>query len=94
MKFAVKLTIIAVLASSIGVAFASPLLYENLVVRPFPRVPEGPKAAFSVNIVYANFSVQEHASNKSSHGIPLSILTYDVVLNVTISLISERSLTA
>jgi hypothetical protein len=83
MKFGVKLIIIAVLASSVGVAFASPLLYENLVVRPFPRIPEGPKADFSVNIVYANFSVQEHASNKSSGGIPLSILTYDVVLNVT-----------
>jgi hypothetical protein len=83
MKFGVKLIIIAVLASSVGVAFASPLLYENLVVRPFPRIPEGPKADFSVNIVYANFSVQEHASNKSSHGSPLSILTYDIVLNVT-----------
>ena len=83
MKFGIKLTIIAVFALTIGVAFASPLLYENLVVRPFPRIPEGPKANFSANIVYANFSVQEHASNKSSHGSPLSILTYDVVLNVT-----------
>jgi hypothetical protein len=83
MKFGVKLIIIASLALTVGVAFASPLLYENLVVRPFPRIPEGPKADFSVNIVYADFSVQEHASNKSSHGIPLSILTYDVVLNVT-----------
>jgi hypothetical protein len=34
MKFGVKLIIIAVLALSVGVAFASPLLYENLVVRP------------------------------------------------------------
>jgi hypothetical protein len=83
MKFGIKLTIIAVLALTVGVAFASPLLYENLVVRPFPRIPEGPKANFSVDIMYANFSVQEHASNKSSHGSPLSILTYDVVLNVT-----------
>jgi hypothetical protein len=83
MKFGVKLIVIAVLALSVGVAFASPLLYENLVIRPFPRIPEGQKADFSVDIVYANFSIQEHASNKSSHGSPLSILTYDVVLNVT-----------
>jgi len=83
MKFGVKLIIIAVLALSVGVAFASPLLYENLVVRPFPRIPQGPKADFSVEFVYANFSVQEHASTDSSGGIPLSIVTYDVVLNVT-----------
>ena len=83
MKFGVKLIIIAVLALSVGVAFASPLLYENLVVKPFPRIPQGPKADFSVEVVYANFSVQEHASTDSSGGIPLSIVTYDVVLNVT-----------
>jgi hypothetical protein len=83
MKFGVKLSIIAVLALSVGVAFASPLLYENLVVRPFPRILEGPKADFSVEVVYANFSVQEHASIQSFGVIPLSIVTYDVVLNVT-----------
>ena len=83
MKFGVKLIIIAVLALTVGVAFASPLLYENLVVKPFPRIPEGPKADFSVDVVYANFNVQEHASAKSSGDIPLSIVTYDVVLNVT-----------
>lgn len=83
MKFGVKLIIIAVLALSVGVAFASPLLYENLVVKPFPRIPEGPKADFSVEVVYANFSVQEHTSPDSSGGIPLSIVTYNVVLNVT-----------
>jgi hypothetical protein len=83
MKFGVKLTIVAVFALSVGVAFASPLLYENLVVKPFPRIPEGPKADFSVEVVYANFSVQEQASTESSGGIPPSIVTYDVVLNVT-----------
>jgi hypothetical protein len=83
MKFGVKLIIVAVFALSVGVAFASPLLYENLVVKPFPRIPEGPKADFSIEVVYANFSVQEHASTKTSGDIPLSIVTYDVVLNVT-----------
>jgi hypothetical protein len=83
MNFGVKLIIIAVLALTVGVAFASPLLYENLVVKPFPRIPEGPKADFSVEVVYANFSVQEHTSTDSSGGVPLPIVTYDVVLNVT-----------
>jgi hypothetical protein len=83
MKFGVKLIIVAVFALSVGVAFASPLLYENLAVKPFPRIPEGPKADFSVNVVYANFNVQEQASTKTSGDIPLSIVTYDVVLNVT-----------
>jgi hypothetical protein len=83
MKFGVKLIIIAVLALTVGIAFASPLLYENLVVKPFPRIPEGPKADFSVDVVYANFSVQEHASTRSSGDIQLSIVNYDVVLNVT-----------
>jgi len=83
MKFGVKLIIVAVFALSVGFAFASPLLYENLVVKPFPRIPEGPKADFSVNVVYANFNVQEQASTKTSGDTPLSIVTYDVVLNVT-----------
>jgi hypothetical protein len=83
MKFGIKLIIIAVLALTVGIAFASPLLYENLVVKPFPRIPEGPKADFRVDVVYANFSVQEHASTKSSGDTSLSIVTYDVVLNVT-----------
>jgi hypothetical protein len=79
MKFGVKLIIIALLALTVGVAFASPLLYENLVVRPFRRVPQGPTADFGVDIVYANFEVQEQTSDSSS----LPQISYQVVLNIT-----------
>jgi hypothetical protein len=79
MKFGVKLIIIALLALTVGVAFASPLLYENLVVRPFRRVPQGPTADFGVDIVYANFEVQEQTSDASS----MPQISYQVVLNIT-----------
>ena len=79
MKFGVKLIILAILAFSVGVAFASPLLYENLAVRPFRRTPQGPTADFGVDIVYANFAVQEQTSDVFS----LPQISYHVVLNIT-----------
>ncbi len=67
----------------IGSAFASPLLLSELDIIPFPRIPEGPKADFSVSVDYANFTVQDQASNRTSGGYNLSILDYYIVLNVT-----------
>jgi hypothetical protein len=78
MKFGVKLIIIASLALTVGVAFASPLLYENLVVRPFRRIPQGPTADFGVDIVYANFKVHE-----PSDAGALPQVSYQVILNIT-----------
>jgi hypothetical protein len=83
MKFGIKLIIIASLALTVGVAFASPLLYENLVVRPFPRIPQGPKADFGVDIVYANFRVQEPLHGETSDALSFPQISYDVVLNIT-----------
>ncbi len=83
MKIGIKLLVCAVLSLSIGIASAYPLLVSELNIRPFFRVPEGPKAGFSIDTVYANFNVQMHASNQSSGGLNLSIVDYQVVFNVT-----------
>jgi hypothetical protein len=107
MKFGLKLIAVAVIALSVGVAFASPMLYESLNVKLLPRVPEGPKADFSVSIIYANFSivngtVEENVSSYLSNYTrtrPYTNVTYMVVMNVTnlsdlYAKISEVSFTA
>ncbi len=92
MNFATKLIVVAVLALTAGIAFASPLLILQPYVKPFPKAPEGPKADFSVDIVYAYFSVQENPNDRSSSNESYqsnetapyqSGATYMVVLNVT-----------
>jgi hypothetical protein len=87
MNFGTKLIVVAVLALTAGIAFASPLLILQPYVKPFPKVPEGPKADFSVSVVYAKFDVAsapENSSNQSSSTVPYqSDVTYTVVLNVT-----------
>jgi hypothetical protein len=87
-----KLIVVAVLALMAGIAFASPLVILPLNVKPFPKVQEGPKAEFSVKIVYASFGVPGNPSNQSSSSEPYKSNetepyqpsdTYTVVLNVT-----------
>ncbi|XES76931.1 MAG: hypothetical protein ACBZ72_12260 [Candidatus Bathyarchaeia archaeon] len=51
MRSSVELTLVAFSALGIGVAYASPMLIVPIDVHTYPRVPEGPKADFSVNIV-------------------------------------------
>lgn len=60
MQIGVKMLIASVLSLLVGIAFTSPLLYSNLDIKPFPKVPEGPKAKFSVDIVYANFNLADY----------------------------------
>jgi len=83
MKIALKILICAILSLSIGIATASPLLIAELTVEPFHKVPEGPKANFEVNTVYANFDVQKYSSTITSGGENLAVVNYEVVLNVT-----------
>ncbi|MFB3889266.1 MAG: hypothetical protein ACE14S_07220 [Candidatus Bathyarchaeia archaeon] len=92
MKTSIKLTLVALLALGIGVAYASPMLITPMNIQPLPRVLEGPKAEFSVNVVYANFSTTDwqytyteydEARNPTSKTDPATNLTYNVVLNVT-----------
>jgi hypothetical protein len=92
MQIGVKMLIAAILSLLVGIAFASPLLYSNLDIKPFPRVPEGPKAKFSVDIVYASFNpvdTQYTTTDNYEKGTPKTVtypvtdVTYTVVLNVT-----------
>ena len=92
MNFGKKLILFAVLALTAGIVFASPLAILPLNVKPFPNVPEGRKADFSVYIVYASFGVQGNLGNQSLGATQYmpngtepyqSGQTYMVVLNVT-----------
>ncbi|MCW4018547.1 MAG: hypothetical protein NWF00_07725 [Candidatus Bathyarchaeota archaeon] len=98
MKKSIRLTLIAFLALGIGMAYASPMLITPIDVKPYPRVPEGPKADFSVEVVYANFTPYDYLHNTTEYpnateygdlGNPVNV-TYPsknvddtVVLNVT-----------
>ncbi|XHH07887.1 MAG: hypothetical protein ACFCUE_09940 [Candidatus Bathyarchaeia archaeon] len=83
MKTTPTIIICAILSLSIGIAAAAPLMISELNITPFPRIPEGPKADFEVNTVYANFDVNKHASNLVSGGIHLSTVDYEIVFNIT-----------
>jgi hypothetical protein len=83
MKIGTNLIVLGILSMLIGTAFASPLLISELDIWLLPRVPEGPKADFSVSVAYANFTIQDQASRRVSGGYHLSILDYYLVLNVT-----------
>ena len=83
MKNSIKLLFAAVLSLSVGIAFAAPLYVADLNVKPFPRVPEGPKADFSVNVVYANFNPVNAPAISASNTYPAVDVAYTVVLNVT-----------
>ena len=81
MKFGVKLIVIAVLALSVGVAFASPLLYDKLNIKPWIKHVQGPTADFNVEVVYANFTIIDRSKPVSKSDGPS--ISYYVVLNVT-----------
>jgi hypothetical protein len=97
MRTSIKLTLVAFLALGIGVAYASPMLIAPINVKPYPRVPEGPKADFSVNVVYAKFNPVDYQyntteypnateydlGNPSNVTYPATDINYQVVLNVT-----------
>jgi hypothetical protein len=98
MGFRKKLILVAVLALTAGIAFASPLAILPLNVKPFPNVPQGLKADFSVTIVYAIFGSHGNPDNESLSATPYDYngtdgtngtepyqpgQTFMVVLNVT-----------
>lgn len=92
MKTELKLLIAALLSLSMGVAFAAPLLVADMTIVPWTGLPHGPSADFAVNVVYANFSIQDNAVPKhvppggpSSYSLSsnVSLVNYFVILNVT-----------
>ena len=81
MKFALKLIVFAVLSFSIGIACASPLLVSELNIRPWITHVQGPTAKMDVEVVYANFTLQ-NANNPISE-VTGPTISYFVVVNVT-----------
>lgn len=81
MNVSTKFIIGAILSLSIGVACASPLFVNETKIVPWVNIPQGPKADFSVNLVYANFALQP-AGNDTS-GDSLTTVNYQMVVNVT-----------
>jgi hypothetical protein len=76
-----SLVLIAILAFGIGIAYAAPMLIVPNVEL-YPRVFEGPKALFNVDIVYAGFNTTDNQLG-NSETLPDANVNYYVVLNVT-----------
>lgn len=81
MKFALKLILLAVLSFSIGIACASPLLVSELNIRPWIAHVQGPTAKMDVEVIYANFTVQNADSPIANDNGPT--ISYYAVVNIT-----------
>lgn len=81
MKFALKLILCAILSFSVGIACASPLLVSELNIRPWIKYVQGPTAEMAVEVVYANFTVQN--ANEPIREDSGPTILYYVVVNMT-----------
>ena len=81
MKFASKLIVIAVLSFSIGIACASPLLVSELNIRPWITHVQGPTVKMDVEVVYANFTLQNANNPITNESGPT--ISYYAVVNIT-----------
>jgi hypothetical protein len=90
MNYLLKFMLIGLLSLLSGVAFAYPLYYNGVIVVPLNRMPEGPKPDLTMDLNYANFTLQPYDQNMqlpewyniSQRGEP-SILSFQLVMNVT-----------
>jgi hypothetical protein len=99
MEFKYKLVVVAILALLSGTAFAAPMLVVPLDIKPYPHIEEGPKADFSIDILYANFSVDEWTKdvvmqswtwNKTTgESFPVNITRTDTYTNATYLVIAN-----
>jgi hypothetical protein len=81
MNKSLSLVLIAILAFGIGIAYAAPMLIvPNIEL--YPRVFEGPKALFNVDVVYAGFNTTDYQLVNSETN-PDTNVNYYVVLNIT-----------
>ena len=86
MEFKYKLIAVAVLALLSGTAFAAPMLVVPLDVKPYPHVPEGPKADFNVDMVYANFKTVAWEQSRTETRVAVNHTTGEVShVNVTVT---------
>jgi hypothetical protein len=66
---------------SIGVAFATPLYIVDMdttEIVPYPEPPKGPFADITLDLLYANFTINPNAEQKS-----FTDMSYFVVVNIT-----------
>ncbi len=92
MKKSLSLVLIAILAFGIGIAFAAPMLVVPNVEL-YPRVFEGPKALFNVDVVYANFNTTDRQYTSPFYNQQGQLdhyetnsateVNYNIVLNIT-----------
>ncbi len=81
MQTGIKLLIAAVLSLSVGVAFAAPLYVVDMNaidVVPYPEPPKGPFADITLDMLYANLTINPNSEQKGCTDI-----SYFVVVNVT-----------
>ena len=92
MKKSLSLVLIAVLAFGIGIAYAAPMLIAPVDIQLYPTFPEGSKAQFTVDTVYAKFDtvnfeqtcpVYNEAGEIVDVPYPAVNISYNVVLKVT-----------
>ncbi len=81
MKTAPKLIICATLSLLIGMAVATPLLASELNIEPWITHVQGPTADFDLDVVYANFTVQNPDAPLTETSGPT--INYFAVVNVT-----------
>jgi len=80
-----KFIVIGIISLLAGSALTTPLLLSELDIVPFWTMPEGPKANLSVNVVYANFTIQNDLPryNVNLGEYYESNVDYFIVLNIT-----------
>ncbi|MCW4005451.1 MAG: hypothetical protein NWF04_02470 [Candidatus Bathyarchaeota archaeon] len=81
MQHETKILIAAILSISLGVTAASPLLMSKIdfsTIRQYPEPPKGPYADISIDVLYANFSI-----NPSSMPDRFTGISYFTVVNIT-----------
>lgn len=81
MKIAPKLIICAVLSLTIGIAAATPLLASELQITPFISHVKVPTADYNLDVVYANFTLQNPDTPITENSGPT--ISYFAVVNVT-----------
>lgn len=93
MKKELSLVLIAILALGVGIGYAAPMLIVPVDIQLYPHVPEGPKAEFSVNAVYAKINTVDFQDSSPYYNqdgtvnhtetYPATNVSYCVVLNIT-----------
>jgi hypothetical protein len=81
MKIAPKLILCATLSLLIGIAVTAPLLASELNIRPWTTHVQGPTSPFDLDVVYANFTIQNPDTPITQTSGPT--INYYAVVNVT-----------